>query len=318
MTSRHLVDPELAPALEHLPTEAFTLENLPERRAWMDSFYSAGTGAAPPPGIERSEAFAPGVGGAPDVRLLVFTHADKGSGRPAYFHVHGGGYIMGTADQSDIPCRALAADLGCVVVSVDYRIAPETIFPGNVEDCYAGLKWLHDHAAELGADPARIAIGGESAGGGLTAALALYNRDKGDVPVIHQQLVYPMLDDRQPADRHPLTGEYGWTHQFDNFGWACILGHEPGGEGVSPYAAAARAESLAGLPPTFIGVGALDLFMEANVEYARRLTRAGVPTELHVYPGAFHGSDLMTEARLSKMHARDQREALRVAFERSA
>jgi triacylglycerol lipase len=127
-----------------------------------------------------------------------------------------------------------------------------------------------------------------------------------------------MIDDRQPADRHPYAGEYGWTHDLDRFGWESILGHAPGGEGVSCHAAAARAESLEGLPPAFIGVGALDLFMEANLEYARRLTRAGVPVELHVYPGVFHGSDLMAEARLTKMHARDQLEALRAAFARTA
>ncbi len=318
MLSRHLVDPELAPALEHLPTEPFTLENLQATRDWMATAFSRGGGDPPAPGIVRSEVHVPGLNGAPDVRLLIYSHEDKGAGRPAYYHVHGGGYIMGSADQSDLPCRALAADLGCVVVSVSYRLAPETIFPGNVEDCYAGLKWLHGHAAELGADPNRIALGGESAGGGLAAALALYNRDKGDVPVIHQQLVYPMIEDRQPADRHPYTGEFGWRHDFDRFGWRCILGHEPGGEGVSPYAAAARAENLEGLPPAFIGVGALDLFLEANLEYARRLTRAGVPVELHVYPGVYHGSDMVTEARLTKMHARDQREALRAAFERTA
>lgn len=318
MSSRHLVDPELAPALDLLPTEGFTLENLQARREWMDMAFSRGGGAAPAPGIVRSEALAPGLNGAPDVRLLVFTHEDKGTGRPAYYHIHGGGYIMGTADQADIPCRSLAAALGCVVVSVDYRIAPETIFPGNVEDCQAGLDWLHAHAKELGADPNRIAIGGESAGGGLAAALALHNHDKGKVPLIHQQLVYPMIDDRQPADRHPYTGEYGWRHDFDRFGWQCLLGHEPGGGGVSCYAAAARAESLEGLPPTFIGVGSLDLFMEANIEYARRLTRAGVPVELHLYPGAYHGSDMMAEARLTRMHARDQLEALRAAFARTA
>jgi acetyl esterase/lipase len=318
LSSRHLVDPELAPALDLLPTEGFTLENLQARRDWMATAFSRGTGVPPAPGIVRSEAFAPGLNGAPDVRLLVFTHEDRGAGRPAYYHIHGGGYVMGTADQGDIPCRTIAAALGCVVVTVDYRIAPETIFPGNVEDCQAGLDWLHAHAAELGADPNRIAIGGESAGGGLAAALALHNRDKGKVPLIHQQLVYPMIDDRQPADRHPYTGEFGWRHEFDRFGWHCILGHEPGGAGVSPYAAAARAETLQGLPPTFIGVGALDLFMEANLEYARRLTRAGVPVELHLYPGAYHGSDMVAEARLTKMHARDQIEALRAAFARTA
>ena len=186
-----------------------------------------------------------------------------------------------------------------------------------MEDCYAALKWFHANAAELGFSPKRIAIGGESAGGGLAAALALVARDRGEVPIIHQQLVYPMLDDRSPAEPHPYAGEFGWTRGANRFGWKSLLGQEPGGEGVSPYAAPARAANLEGLPPTFIGVGALDLFLEEDLEYARRLTRAGVPVELHVYPGAFHGSDLVTTARISRMHARDQMEALRAAFERS-
>jgi acetyl esterase/lipase len=206
--------------------------------------------------------------------------------------------------------------LGCVVVAPDYRLAPETIFPGAVEDCYAALKWLYANAAELGGDRDRIAIGGESAGGGLTAALALLARDRGEVPIIHQQLIYPMLDDRSPSSTHPYTGEFGWTRERNRFGWAALLGHAPGGPDTSPYAAAARAETLAGLPPTFIGVGSLDLFLEENVAYAMRLTEAGVPVELHVYPGAFHGSDLVSAARLTQKHARDQVEALRAAFTR--
>jgi acetyl esterase/lipase len=125
-----------------------------------------------------------------------------------------------------------------------------------------------------------------------------------------------MLDDRSPTSRHPYTGEFGWTRERNHLGWSALLGREPGGHDVSPYAAAARAKTLEGLPPAFIGVGTLDLFLEENVAYALRLTEAGVPVELHVYPGAFHGSDLLAAARLTKMHARDQLEALRAAFTR--
>lgn len=317
MDSRHLIDPELVPALDLYGGFSLSLETLVETRAIFEMMrQQQGEGPATP-GIERRELFVPGAAGAPDVRLLVFTHADTGSGRPVYFHIHGGGYFLGTPEMAEVQCKALALELGCVVASVDYRLAPETVFPGNLEDCYAGLSWLHGHAVELGADPKRIAIGGESAGGGLTAALALYARDRGEVPIIHQQLVYPMLDDRSVAEPHPYTGEFGWTRASNRLGWQCLLGGEPGGRDVSPYAAAARAESLEGLPSTFIGVGALDLFLEEDLEYARRLTRAGVPVELHVYPGAFHGSDFAAEARLTRMHARDQLEALRAAFARS-
>jgi acetyl esterase/lipase len=318
MTSRHLVDPELAPALGLLPTDEYSLKTLPRIRGQLAEMYAHLSANLPPaPAIERREVFAPGPQGAPAVRLLVYTHVAAGAGRPAYFYIHGGGFVMGAPDMAEAASRALAQALGCVVVAVDYRLAPETAFPGNVEDCYAGLQWLHRHAAELGADPGRIAIGGESAGGGLAAALALLARDRGEVPIIHQQLVYPMLDDRAPAEPHPYAGEFGWTAERNRFGWACLLGREPGGEDVSPYAAAARAEDLRGLPPAFIGVGSLDLLLEENLDYARRLTRAGVPVELHVYPGAFHGSDMMAEARLSKAHARDQLEALKAVFARA-
>jgi acetyl esterase/lipase len=199
---------------------------------------------------------------------------------------------------------------------VDYRLAPETPHPGPVEDCYAALKWLYTHADELGVDPKRIAIGGASAGGGLAAALGLLTRDRGEVPLVFQLLIYPMLDDRTvtTTDPHPYTGEFIWTAEANRFGWRSLLGQEPGGPDVSPYAAAARAESLAGLPSTFISVGALDLFLEEDIEYARRLIRAGVPTELHVYPGAYHGFNLTADAQVSQVAARDQLAALKRAL----
>ena len=318
MSSKHLVDPELLPGLEMLPPFEFSDETLPIMRqqfAEMDLFQESENAAAG--AIVRDEVFVPGPEGAPDVRVLTYTHRDKGAGRPAYLDIHGGGFIIGSADMGDAANRNLAAELGCVVVSVDYRLAPETRFPGNIEDCYAALKWLHAHAGEVGASSGRIAIGGGSAGGGLAAALGLLARDRGEVPIIHQHLIYPMIDDRDQGEGHDYVGEFGWTRGSNYFGWKSILGQEPGSEGVSPYAAAARAESLEGLPSTFIGVGALDLFLESNMEYARRLARAGVPVELHVYPGAYHGSSIVAEARSTQQLQRDQIEALRVVFGRA-
>ena len=318
MSSKHLVDPDLLPGLEMLPPFEFSEDTLPLMRKQfeeMDLFKESqfeGTSH-----IVREEVFVPGPEGAPEVRVLTYTHEDKSAKRPAYLDIHGGGYIIGSADMGDAANRNLASVLNCVVVSVDYRLAPETKFPGNVEDCYAALKWLHQHADELGADPERIAIGGGSAGGGLAAGLALLVRDREEVPIIHQHLIYPMIDDRDQGENHPFVGEFGWTRGSNHFGWKSILGQEPGSEGVSPYAAAARAENLEGLPSTFIGVGALDLFLESNMEYARRLARAGVPVELHVYPGAYHGSSIVAEARSTRQLQRDQVEALRVAFSRS-
>ncbi|HXQ13854.1 MAG TPA: alpha/beta hydrolase [Caulobacteraceae bacterium] len=311
-SSKHLVHPELVPGLEAFPAyPAFNLDT-----ASLAVLRAAPRQAPPTPDVpvELSERTVAGLNGAPDVRVMVYRPNAASGPRPAILHVHGGGYVLGSAEMSDAANRQLAHDLDCVIASVDYRLAPETSFPGNVEDCYAGLKWLHAAAAELGVDPARIAIKGESAGGGLAAGLGLMARDRGEVPVCFQLLVYPMIDDREPDEPHAWVGEFIWTRQSNRFGWASILGREPGGEGVSPYAAAARADDLSGLPPTFISVGALDLFLEEDVEYARRLARAGVAVELHVYPGAFHGYQLVGETSVGRRARRDEMEALGAAF----
>lgn len=320
MTSRHLVDPELLPFLDQFPGFTLTRETLPLLRAGMAAQAAQGPEASASPDMDRAERRVPGPQGAPEVRVLVYTPRGAPGPRPALLHIHGGGYILGTPDMSDAQNRLLAKEIDCVVVSVDYRLAPDTPFPGPVEDCYAALKWLHASAAELGVDAGRIAIGGESAGGGLAAALGLLARDRGEVPVAIQMLNFPMIDDRTgaSADLNPYVGEFVWTPESNQFGWASLLGRAPGGDDVSPYAAPARAENLAGLPPTFIAVGALDLFLEENIEYARRLMRAGVPTELHVYPGAYHGFPWAVDARVTKAFRRDYTEALRHALRGSA
>ena len=313
MTTRHLVDPELLPMLEMFPTFQFTPDNLALVRAGMAEM--AKTAPVPDVPVHVIEMHIPGAGGAPEIRLVIYTPHGAAAARPAFLHIHGGGYVLGTPEMSDARNRMLAADIGCVIVSVDYRLAPETPHPGPVEDCYTALAWLHANAASLGVDPARIAIGGESAGGGLAASLALLARDRGQVPVAFQLLIYPMLDDRTTAaDPNPHTGEYVWTPAANLFGWAALLGHAPGGDGVSPYAAAARADSLAGLPPAYISVGALDLFLDEDMDYARRLAREGVPVEMHLYPGAFHGFNMMLTAAVSQAFERDYREALRRAL----
>jgi acetyl esterase/lipase len=213
--------------------------------------------------------------------------------------------------------KTVASEVECAVFSVDYRLAPEFPFPAGLHDCYAALKWVHAEAAELQVDTSRIAIGGGSAGGGLAAGLALFARDRAEVPVSFQVLLVPMLDDRTTtlADPHPYAGELTWTATQNLFGWTSYLGGAPGGEGVSEYAAAARTASLAGLPAAYIATGALDLFLEEDMEYARRLTRAGVPTELHVYPGAYHGFSRAANARVAQAYRRDMTNALRRAFE---
>lgn len=298
MDTLPLVDPELRPLLEAWPTVALTAEMLPVMRS--------AARAMPMPELpeelanrELHQAIG-AEGHAIDLHVWrPVAQAEAPTG--AILHIHGGGYIAGSADSMAFLLATAVAATGCPVVSVDYRLAPETAHPGPVEDCYAALKWLHGNATSLGVDPARIGIMGESAGGGLAAALALLARDRGEHAIAFQQLIYPMIDDRTCTRiDHGCTGEFIWTPHNNRFGWSALLGHAPGGEGVSPYAAAARAEDLSGLPPTYISVGALDLFLEEDIAFARRLLAAGVPTELHVYPGAFHGFELMGEAAVAK------------------
>ena len=314
-----LVDPELQGLLSAFPQLSLSLEALPQIRRdgeemWRTLVAAAGT--PPDKGVRVSERFVPGSPGAPAVRVLTYEPARTRQVLPAYLHIHGGGYVLGTADSADIANRELAAALSCFIVSVDYRLAPETRAPGSVEDCYAALRWLQGAAAELNLDPSRIAIGGESAGGGLAAALALLARDRGEVPICFQNLVYPMLDDRTAAlvKTNSHTGRHLWTPESNRFGWTALLGCAPGAVGVSPYAAPARAIDLRGLPPALITVGALDLFLEEDIDYATRLMQAGVPTELHVYPGAFHGFDLASEAKVAQAMNRDRLDALRRAL----
>ena len=189
--------------------------------------------------------------------------------------------MLGSPEGDSLNMKTLVSEVGCAVVSVDYRLAPESPFPAGVEDCYAALEWTHTQASALGIDPERIAIGGGSAGGGLAAALGLLARDRGRaLRVAFQVLLVPMLDDRTvvSADPHPYTGEFIWTPLNNQVGWTALLGGAPGGDGVSPYAAPARAESVVGLPPTYISTVSFDLFLEENLQNAWRPTRVCVPT----------------------------------------
>ncbi len=318
MASEHLVDLELKPALEFFPPLEPTRNGLLEVRSLISQMLAA----APEPDdltVWMNVVSIPGPGNSFPLRVLCYRPAKVEQPLPAILHIHGGGYVLGSAGMSDLANRRLALDVNCAIFSVDYRLAPETPHPGPLEDCYAALKWLHENASGLQVDRTRIAVKGESAGGGLAAALALLTRDRGEVRLACQHLIYPMIDDRTGAndatDAHRFVGEYVWTPRLNRIGWECLLGATPGIAGISPYAAPARAEDLSGLPPSFIAVGALDLFLEEDMDYARRLTRAGVPTELHVYPGAFHGFDAAPQvARTAIAAARDSRDALRRAL----
>ena len=314
------LDPELRVVLEAFPAEgAVNLNDIPAARAKLRKLFTAMQATLPAvEGVTSQDQSVPGPQGDPAVRVRIYQPADRPNILPGLLWIHGGGYVLGDIEQDDRLMKQLVKRIGCVALSVDYRLAPEHPFPAPVEDCYAGLKWLFAHAGELGVDPSRIAIGGPSGGGGLTAGLALLARDRGEVQVAFQLLIYPMIDDRNvtPAS-YAITDPRVWHRESNRLGWKAYLGRDGGGDDESPYAAAARATDLRNLPPAYIPVGALDLFIDENIEYAQRLIQAGVPTELHVYPGAFHGFDAFApSAAVSKQFKAERDNALKRALYR--
>jgi acetyl esterase/lipase len=258
-------------------------------------------------GVERTDHEIPGTGG-----VVVRVHRPVGAtgDLPCIVWMHGGGLVIGSYAGDDARFDRWCPLFDCVGVSVEYRLAPETSYPGPLEDCYAALAWVHAHAAELGVDRDRIGVGGPSAGAGLAAALALLARDRGEVPLTFQLLIYPMLDDRQ------TTASSGWTDPIwppsaNTYGWTAYLGDRKGGPDVPAYAAPARATDLRGLPPTLVAVGAIDGFSDEDIDYAVRLRHAGVPVDLSVYAGAPHGFDgLAPDAAVARRANRDIEEWL--------
>jgi acetyl esterase/lipase len=318
-----LVDPELLPVLKEFPpTVDLSLEMVGKFRQMP------GAPPLPAPAPQPVERHIPGPPGppevrAPEVRLWIVDPAPLEKDKPLLLHMHGGGFMM--TDPNLMPrLQEIATDCRCVVVSVDYRLAPETRYSGSLEDNYAALKWVHAHAAELGIDRSRIAVGGESAGGYHAASLAIYarernkrERNKDDVPICFQLLIYPALDDRTGSSHpaSPAIGHFMWTPSANRFAWSSLLGVPAGSSKVPAAAVPARVASVSGLPPAWIGVGSIDLFVEEDMEYARRLVHAGVATELLVVRGAFHGFDLLVpDAEASKQFSASWKSALRKAF----
>jgi acetyl esterase len=297
LNSRHLVDPELLPLID---TQAIPIDfgNLSQTRIDTDAMFDQ----LPSPENE-------GVTYITDnVRVLVFTPPGERL-RPAVLHIHGGGMVIGSAHGFRRGPAAMAIAADAVVVSVDYRLAPETPFPGPQEDCYAALAWLFGNADTLGVDPGRIAIAGESAGAGLAAAVALMARDRGAPPLCAQILTYPMLDHRTGGPdcpwRNPVTGEFVWTRSHNRFGWDALRGDYALDDERIGWFSPARAIDLSGLPPTWIGVGSLDLFVDESFDYARRLIASGVSTEFNCYAGAPHGFNILAAAQVSQALNRD-------------
>src|SRR3569833_329132 len=297
-----VLDPEVAAGLAAAPIPPFdatglAYEDLPALRAKRAAL------VAPAVSDERitiTERRIP-------TRLRIYRPAGLPETSPRLYWIHGGGMIMGSGEADDARRIDYALAVGCVVVSVDYRLAPEHPYPAGVEDCYAGLVWTAANAGELGIGP--LAVGGASAGGGRAAATALLARDRGGPDLAFQLLCYPMLDDR---NENPSTYEEvpSWNRRDNAFGWTALLGPSPAE--VSPYAAPARATDLSGLPPAFIDVGQVDIFRDECIDYARRLAEAGIPTEFHLYPGACHAWEgIAPAAALSRLAVGERIRALR-------
>jgi acetyl esterase/lipase len=292
-----LVDPELLSVARAMGGSRINAATLRDVRATPD------VPALPPPALQPEFRTIPGPKGAPDVRVMMIDGSGRQTGKPVYLHMHGGGFVTGRLTRNPGAQQMLAQQAGCLLVSVDYRLAPETRFPGALEDNYAALRWLHANADALGIDRKRIAIGGDSAGGGHAAMLAIAARDRGEFPIAFQLLVFPMLDDRTGSTVMPPhhVGTIGWNAASNRFGWASLLGQAPGLASVPAGSVPARERDLAGLPPTFIAVGGLDLFVAEDIAYAERLNAAADSVELLVVPGAFHAFQVVVpEARVSR------------------
>ncbi|HZG05643.1 MAG TPA: alpha/beta hydrolase [Streptomyces sp.] len=289
---RHRFDPELAAALALMPE--VDISDVDEARAAQAEQLAAAVAAVDTTGVDVAEVRAPGPDGAPEVPLRIYRPQGAAGPLPAVYGIHGGGFVLGSPDVDHAWNLMLCRELGALVVSVDYRLAPEHPFPAPLEDCYAGLCWLAKNTTELGVRPDRVALWGDSAGGGLAAGLALLARDRGGPAVCFQHLCSPALDDRlQTPSARLFTDTPVWNRRNARLSWEAYLGYGvPGTAGVSPYAAPARAGviELSGLPPAYVSVMEFDPLRDEGIDYARALLAAGVPVELHLIPGTFHGA----------------------------
>ena len=281
-------DPELLPIVAVIPQLDIT--DIPAAREMMAANRAKLPPFVAPDSLQITRHVVPGPPGDPDIEVCVFAPRELTATAGGLYWIHGGGFVLGDVSGDMVAPAHIADALGAVVVSVDYRLAPEHPFPAPAEDCYAGLLWTAKHADELGIDTDRLAIGGVSAGGGLAAAVALMARDRGGPGLCFQVLDIPEVDDRlsTPSMRQ-FTDTPLWNYPNAVLSWRAYLG-APHSEETSPYAAPARATDLSGLPPAYVVTCEFDPLRDEGIEYAQRLMQAGVPTELHHYPGTFHGA----------------------------
>ncbi|MER5628434.1 alpha/beta hydrolase [Streptosporangium sp. NPDC002544] len=301
MSRRDLIDPEsrvpLDGLLGMLPGGFNAIPDIVQRRAAVAGMMGA-LEVPENPNVTKEDRTVPGPDGEPDITVRIYRPVNASGTLPGIYYIHGGGMILGNVAGEDAAATMICDQVGAVVVSVEYRLAPEHPHPAPVEDCYAGLVWTAKNAGELGIDPERLAIYGASAGGGLTIGTALLARDRGGPALSFMMPIYPMVDDRnETPSSHEITDIGIWDRAGNIEAWNWYLG----GKEADRYAAPARAEDLSGLPPAFIDVGTVDLFRDEDIAFAQRLMQAGVPTELRVNPGSYHASETFApEAELSR------------------
>ncbi|WP_026564741.1 alpha/beta hydrolase [Bacillus sp. UNC41MFS5] len=289
---KNRIDPELRETLELFPP--LDLDNLKEFRQFMAEAALA-IEIPVDEHVDIYDRMIPGPESNLKVRVRIYEPKEKHERLPGLLWIHGGGYVLGTPEDNDVLCQQFVIDANCVVVSVDYRLAPENPYPAGLEDCYAALKWVSENADELGIDSSRIGAAGASAGGGLTAALALLARDRKGPELCFQMPLYPMIDDHNNTPSSlEITGNMIWNHDLNEKGWSMYLNGENRTENVSEYAAPARATDLTGLPYTYTCVGQLDPFRDETLTYVTKLSQAGVDVEFHLYPGCYHGFEGLT------------------------
>ena len=299
--------------LKALPGGFNAIADIKERRNTVDSLLRMMIAELPPiENVVMEDRNIPGPDGSPEVGVRIYKPVDVSGSLPGMFFIHGGGMIMGSIEGENLKAAMLCETIQAVVVSVEYRLAPENPHPAPVQDCYEALVWMSKNATELGFDPDRLAIVGGSAGGGLAVATALMARDQEFPKLCFQMANYPMIDDRNETPSSKEITDVGiWDREGNLEAWDWYLGGKPADE----YAAPARAKNLSDLPPTFIDVGEIDLFRDEDIEFATRLLQTGVTTELHVYPGAYHASELFApDAELSKQIWAKRIEALKRAL----
>ncbi|MDO9362639.1 MAG: alpha/beta hydrolase [Sphingopyxis sp.] len=300
MSTRHLVDREIAPLLDLFPRVDLDSAPIAELRAKAAETYAF----LPPPAIAPEEIMVPSIHGGPDIAVFLYRPETTDPRAGAILHIHGGGMVMGSAQQIQSVPAALAAAAGVPVASVEYRLAPEHPFPAPQEDCHSALTWLAAQAEAYGFNARRLVVAGESAGGGLAAALAIMARDLGGPAIAGQLLTYPMLDHRTGSDacpyENPTTGEFIWTRPSNRFGWAALQGDYKADDAQRGWFSPSLADDLSNLPPAYIATGSLDLFFDENLDYARRLVAAGVPVDLHSYAGAIHAFNAIPDAAISQ------------------